>query len=49
MSLEAGMSQAKIFQTLQGLATKREIKKWIARAKKLDTLKRKKNSPNSDG
>ena len=49
MSLEAGMSQAKIFKTLQGLATRREIKKWIARAKRIDTLKRKKNSPNSDG
>ena len=49
MNLEAGMSQAKIFETLQGLATKREIKKWIARAKRIDTLRRNKDLPTSDG
>ena len=49
MNLEAGMSQAKIFETLQGLATKREIRKWIARTKRIDTLKRNKGLPKSDG
>ena len=48
MNLEAGLSQAKIFEILQGLATKREIKAWIARAKKIDKLKRQKKS-SSDG
>ena len=48
MSIEAGLSQARIFEILQGLATKREIKQWVARAKKIDTLKRNKKS-SSDG
>lgn len=48
MSIEAGLSQAKIFEILQGLATKGEIKRWVARAKKLHTLKRQKKS-SSDG
>jgi len=48
MSIEAGLSQAKIFEILQGLATRREIKTWVARAKKIDTLKRNKKS-SSDG
>jgi len=48
MSIEAGLSQKRIFEILQGLATKREIKEWVARAKKLDTLRRQKKS-SSDG
>ena len=48
MSIDAGLSQARIFEILQGLATRREIKRWVARAKKMDTLKRNKKS-SSDG
>ena len=48
MSIEAGLSQKRIFEILQGLATKREIKEWVARAKKLDTLRRQKKSSTDD-
>lgn len=49
MNIQAGLSQKEIFRILQGLATRNQISKWIARGKKTVNLKRPTNSPRNNG
>lgn len=48
MNIEAGMSQGRIFEILQGLATRRKIAEWCERGKKLAKLKASRK-PRSNG